>query len=138
MEFIGFNLIKVHGERKKEISGKVEVKTNIKIIDIKKESIEMIKGREVLSFEFEFAINYNPEIAKILFEGEVILAMDSKEAKEILNKWKKKEMDSNVRVNLFNLILSKCTIKSLSLEEEMSLVPHLPLRFVPSENIKKE
>ena len=127
MVVIGFNLRRILVDRKKNISGKISVRTNIDVKEITKEKIEMIKDKEVLSFDFEFLINYDPEVAKLSFEGNVLIALDSKEAKEILNKWKKKELPEEVRINLFNTILSRCSIEALSMEEKMGLPTHFPL-----------
>ncbi len=134
MTLVGFNLIKIQAERKKQISGKIEVKTDINILNIKKEDIEMIKNKDVLSFNFEFSIDYSPDIAKIVFEGEVLLALEQKETKEVLNKWKKKEIEEGLRLNIYNIILTRCSVKALSLEEDMNLFPHIPLpRFTKQE-----
>lgn len=140
MTLVGFNLMKIQAERKKQISGKVEIKTDINVLSIKKEDIEMIKNKDVLSFNFEFSIDYFPEIAKIVFEGEVLLALEQKETKEVLNKWKKKEMEEELKMTLYNIILTRCNVKALTLEEEMNLFPHIPLpRFSkqPAQEQKK-
>jgi hypothetical protein len=127
MVVIGFNLTKVLVERKKTITGKVSIRTNIDIKEINKEKLEMIKDKEVLSFDFQFIIDYDPEVAKLIFEGNILVALASKEAKEILNKWKKKELPEDVRLNIFNTILSRCSIEALSMEEKMGLPTHFPL-----------
>ena len=127
MLVIGFNLRRILIDRKKNVSSKLNVRTNIDIKDIVKEKIEMIKDKEVLSFDFEFTINYDPEFAHLIFEGNILVTFESKQVKDILNKWKKKEIPEEIRVNLFNTILSRCSIEALSLEEKLGLPTHFPL-----------
>ncbi len=124
---IGFNLKRALVERKEEIKGKIEIKSNIDILDIKKESINLSKEKEVLSFLFNFTITYEPKIADLNFQGNVLLLVEPAESKEILKKWKKKQTPQNIRVVIFNTILTRCNIKALELEEDFNLPPHLPL-----------
>lgn len=126
-KIVGFNLSKVSIEREKGIKGKIEIKSNLNITDIKKENLEISKENEVLAFEFSFTINYEPKIAEIVFQGDVLLMVSPAESKEILKKWKKKEILDSIRLLLFNIILTKCNIRALQLEEELNLPTHIPL-----------
>ncbi len=124
---IGFNLKKISAERKENIKTKVEIKSNIDILDIKKEVIDISKDKEVLSFTFNFAINYEPKIANLAFEGNVLLLVEPAEAKDILKRWKKKLTSQDIRLIIFNTIMTRCNIKALELEENIGLPSHIPL-----------
>ncbi len=131
---IGFNLKKISVERKGEIKGKIEIKSNIDILDIKRENIDISKDKDVLGFLFSFTINYEPKIADLVFEGNVLLLMEPAESKDVLKRWKKKQTPADLRLMLFNTILTKCNIKALELEEDLNLPPHLPLpKVIPQQ-----
>jgi len=126
MRIIGFNFKKIVAERKKDLQGKLEIKSNLQIDDIEKENIDI--AGEVLKFHYDYSISYEQGFAEIIFKG-TILALPEKaeDTKKILKDWKKKKIDDNVRMFIFNFIMSKCNLKALQLEEEFGLPPHIPL-----------
>ncbi len=135
MQLIGFNFTKISSERKKAPEGKLEIKSNININSIASEKIEMIKDKDVLKFSFEFKIDYTPEIASLLFEGFILSIVEKDKMKDILKKWKSKKISDEVRLPLFNTILTKCNLKALQLEEELGLPTHVPMpRLQPQAN----
>jgi len=89
---------------------------------------------EVLAVKFNFGLDYEPEMAKIDLEGNLILSLDSKRAKDVLKQWKDKKMPEEFRLPLFNLILRKCSLKALQLEEEMNLPIHFQLPSLKVQN----
>jgi len=123
MRVIGFNLKKLAVERKKEIKGKLEIKSNLSIDSIEKEKIDI--AGEVLKFDFAYEIKYEPNFADILFKGTVLVIPD--DSKKILKDWKKKKIQEETRMPIFNFIMSKCNIKALQLEEEFNFPPHIPM-----------
>ena len=125
---IGFNFEKIHAERKSSPKGKkIQVQSNIDISDIKEEKIELTKDKNALKFDFEFKINYTPNIAEVIFKGHVLGLFDKNKAKDVLKKWKSKKISDELRVPLFNYILTKCSLKALVFEDEFGLPPHIPL-----------
>ncbi|MEK6850274.1 MAG: hypothetical protein AABX85_01730 [Nanoarchaeota archaeon] len=140
MNVLSFNFTKISAERKLPFKHK-SIRTNIEFINIEKDEIEMLKDSEVIKISFNFVVDYSESkekeeskepTGKIIFEGVVILSADKEESKEILEAWKNKKLPETTKAALFNLILKKCSIKALSLEEELNLPYHLPLP-----NIKK-
>jgi hypothetical protein len=136
MQIVGFNFSKISAEKKKEPVGKIEVKSNIDLKSVETEKMDMIKDKEVLKFNFNFSINYEPAIANLLFEGKVLIMFEKEAAKEVLKRWKTKKLEDEVRIPLYNLILTRCNIKSLQLEEEFLLPTHIPLPKIRPENSK--
>jgi hypothetical protein len=126
MKIIGFNLTKVSVNRKEKFEGKLEINQNIDIKNVVKDSIP-ITDEEVLKIDFYFQINYSPDFAKLEFEGNILLIPEKEELKSILKSWKDKKIPDETRVPLFNFIMSKCNIKALLLEDEMSLPYHIPM-----------
>lgn len=126
MKIIAFNLTKILTQRKEKIEGKIEVNQNIDIKDIQKDSIP-ITDDEALNIKFSFNINYSNETAKLEFEGNLIALPEKNELKEIQKNWKDKKISDEIRVPLFNFIMSKCNIKALNLEDELNLPYHFPM-----------
>ena len=133
MAIVGFNLLKMSVERKEAIEGEIKVNSNADISDIKKEKVELVKGKETLRISFEFSIVYEPDFAKIEFEGFVLLVEDKNKADSLNKDWKKKKIDTAIKEQVFNLILRKCNIKAFSLEEDLNLPTHFPLPRLKSE-----
>jgi len=126
MRIIGFNLTKIAIERKEEISGDLKITQNVDIKELVKEKTPVTKD-EVLKIKFKFEIKYSNDIAKLEFEGNIILMPDKDEMKMLLDSWKDKKIPETSRIPLFNFIMSKCNIKALSLEDELNLPLHIPL-----------
>jgi len=134
MQIIGFNFENISGEIKKPSNGKFEVNVDINVLSVSQENLDIVKDKPVLKFVFEFSVNYKPELAKINLKGSILAILNQEQTKEILKTWKSEQLPEEVRLPLFNLILSKCTLKALQLEEELSLPTHIPLpRLLPED-----
>jgi len=127
MQIIGFNFEKIQVARKGQPKGKLELKSNINIKAITQEKIEIMKDRPALKFDFEFTVDYKPNVAEIIFQGFVLGLLDKEKTREVVKKWKTKKIPDEARVPLFNFILTKCNLKALHFEEEFGLPPHIPL-----------
>lgn len=146
MRLIGFNFTQIAAERKQSLQQGMNINTNIEFTDVQEEKVEMLKDKTPLKVSFSQVITYSSpkdakkqeEFAKLTFTGSMLLAASSEDAKELLKSWKKKEVPSGVKIPLFNIILSKCAVKSLQLQEELNLPfhPQLP-RLSPQQPQKK-
>ncbi len=134
MRIIGFSFKKIEAERKKDLTGKLEIKSNLQVEDIEKETIDI--AGETLKLSYTYSINYEPGFAEIKFKGTVLAIPDkSEDIKKILKDWKKKKIDDSTKIPVFNFIMSKCNLKALQLEEEFSLPHHIPLpKLVPQQS----
>ena len=136
MRVLGFNLDKISIEKFKNRSGKLEIKANIDIPEIKKIESDLLSTKEeLIQANFHYTIKYEPGFADVDMKGYVVLSLDEKQAKELMKDWKNKEMPEEFRVFLFNVIIRKASIKALQLEDELNLPLHLPL---PTMKVKKE
>lgn len=135
MKYMGFNFRKISIERKEEGSGELKINTNIEIKDLEKAHSEILpSGEEIIIVRFEYNIDYLPNYAKIEFKGDIILSIESKKAKELLDDWKDKKIKEDIRVGILNIILKKANIKALELEDEMNLPLHMPLFKIKRNN----
>ncbi len=137
MRIAGFNFKKISVERTGEKVGDLKINTKIDVphIEILKQEFVQTKD-ELLQIDFEYIVNYEPNFAKIELVGNVIVVLDIENAKEVVKHWKDKEMSNELRISLFNVILRKCNIKALELEDEMNLPLHIP--FPPLKIDSKE
>jgi len=55
----------------------------------------------------------------------VLFAFGKDDSKDILAAWKDKKVLDKVRMPLINLIMNKCTLKALQIEEEFNLPLHI-------------
>jgi len=125
---INYRLEKISIQKTNKPTGPVEAKNNLKIVNIKEESMASLTKEKALAFKFEFNINYEPKIALIEIIGDVIFMQNTKTIKEILDHWKKtKKIDPKIATPIFNFILEKCNIKALGLEEDVELPFHIPI-----------
>ena len=131
MKVIGFNFTKINIERLKdtlEPSEQLKISTQIDVPELKDVKSDILKTKEeILAAKFVYGVNYDPGFAKVELEGKILMALDSKTAKEVLKQWKKKKMPDDFRILLFNVILKKSSLKALDLEEELNLPLHMPM-----------
>lgn len=131
MKLLGFNFNKINIEKIKDFinpSEPLNVSTSIDISEVREIKDHALNTNEaVLEADFSYAVNYKPEIAKLNLGGRIIFSIDSKQAKEIINQAKKKELADDFRIPLFNTILKKAALKAMYLEEELNLPLHMPM-----------
>ena len=122
LRLTGAKLTKINAERNPEFSGKLEIKTNIKV-----NSLEKIKDtKDTIKVLYDFEIDYG-ELGKILIEGILFLSSDAKTIKELLKIQKDKKYNSPEYITITNLIIQKASIKAFEIEEELSLPIHIKL-----------
>jgi len=137
MAIIGFSLTKILLERKETPIRKIEVKSKLQLPSMEKQEVKLVEGRDTLKFNFEYDIEYSPELASISFKGFVLFASDPKHTEEIMKEWKKsKKINKEMQTQIYNFIFNKCNIKALQFEEDFNLPPHLQLPQIKIEDIQ--
>lgn len=129
MAVVGFALHRILTERLKEFTGRVTVRSKADITNIEKSRAKIVApGKDILKVNFNFSITYEPKFAIVDFKGHTLTLEDQKQAKKILRDWEKeKKVDPELKEKVFNVILRKCNVKALEIEEDMNLPPHIPL-----------
>lgn len=128
LKLVASKFLKIEAERDPEFSGKIEVKTNIKI-----DSIEKIeKTKDAIKVSYNFEVIYT-ELGKISIKGTLFLSGDSKSVQKILEHQKNKAYEAPEYMLITNLIIQKASIRAFELEEELGLPIHVKL---PSLSIK--
>lgn len=139
MKLMGFNFTKINVEKMSNNLENLKLNTKIDISEISDVKSNLLKTKdEIISVRFSYGIFYDPDVAKIEFEGGILLALDSKKAREVLKQWKDKKIPDDFRLNVFNLILKKSSLRALQLEEELNLPTHFPLPSLKLPENKEE
>ncbi len=128
MKIVGFSFTKISVEKINEVNKELKVNTNIDISDIRELKSHILKTKEeLLGVNFTFTVNYEPNFAKVITKGNLIVSVEPKISKEILKQWENKKMPEDFKLSLFNIILRKSSLKTFQLEDEMNLPLHLPI-----------
>ncbi len=127
MKVLGFNFTKISAERSQKQEPTKKISNNIEFNEVAKDKLDMLKDTEILKISFSHTIDYEPGNAKLAFEGVILLQADQETIKNSLKSWKKKQIPSTIRISLINLILTKCALRALSMEEELGLPLHIQL-----------
>ena len=133
MPIVGFHLEKTIAERSKKLQKGMKATHNITITSVQNEDIEMGKTSKKpgLKFTFEYNVDYQPKIGRVLIEGSVLYLDDEKIVKGIMGDWKKdKNLNPEVSAQILNTAIVRCTIKALSMAQEVNLPPHMPIPTV--------
>ena len=138
MRIIGFNFTKINAAKLKDSStAKVDIKSNIHISSIEKAESDLLKDETVISIDFEYTIDYNPDFAKLSFEGKILVVTDETNGKEILDLWSsEKGINPKIRPLVFNSIFTRSNIRALDLEQEINLPPHIPLPRISADSLQ--
>jgi len=127
MKVMGFNFTKVSGEIF-SVGKNIKVDTEMDIRDVKEVDNAFLSTKEkLLEAKFSYRVNYEPNVAKIIIEGTVLLALSEKGSEDVLKEWKTKVLPEDFKLSLVNTVMRRCTLKALNLCEELNLPIHIPL-----------
>ncbi|HJX06037.1 MAG TPA: hypothetical protein VJ461_04950 [Candidatus Nanoarchaeia archaeon] len=137
MTVIGFSFTKMLVEKTNPVKGKVSINNNVGIKELEETKLNINTNKKALKLNFEFSSVYEPNIGKILLEGEVIYLIDKERAEDVVKNWKKnKKIEQEMMTNVLNQVLTKCNIQALILSKDMNLPPPIPLPKVGGEKAK--
>ncbi len=130
MKAIGNSFKKISIERKSEPQDKkININTDVQVKNVKKQTTDIFKDKDTFIIDYEYKINYEPNMANILFTGSVVFLMEDNEkelSKKVLEEWKKEKIPEDFKIPLFNVIFARCNLKALQLEEYLNLPLHIP------------
>jgi hypothetical protein len=128
MTVIGFSFTKMLVEKHSPVKGKISINNNVGITAVDETKIDINTDKKSIKLTFEFTSSYDPNVAKILLQGEVIYLMPKAKAEETVKNWKKnKKLDKEVMSQVLNNVLAKCNVEALILSKDMNLPPPMPL-----------
>jgi hypothetical protein len=134
VKLLGFNITELSVKREEEFKGELRVNSDIKIESLEKQKLDLVQ-QDVLRVNFGFKITYE-ELGEVDMKGHLFLLLDEKTTKTALSEWKKnKKLLQDVNLFTVNLILQKCSLKALQLEEELGLPLHMQMpRAMPQQD----
>ncbi|MBT3691218.1 hypothetical protein HOG16_03185 [Candidatus Woesearchaeota archaeon] len=128
MPIIGLNFDKIGAKKDNKITGKLEIKNNIKISSVEQEKLSLTNSEDILKISFEFKVAYEPKIGGIQINGHILYMDEPKKIDDISKIWKKnKGLPKELSAQVINAILAKCNIKSLMLSQDVNLPPNIKL-----------
>ena len=128
MPIVKINVHKVNAERSlKAKGGQIKINNNVSIKDV--EDLDFsVEGKKGLKFTYDFACHYEPDLGKIVVEGQVLFVDDTVVIDEVRETWKKnKKIPMPVMEQIVNAALHKGNIQAIKISEEVSLPSPLPL-----------
>ena len=129
IKVINTKFLEIEAKRNPEFSGKLTIKTNVKI-----NSLEKVKdSKDILKITYIFEIDYG-ELGKVKLNGELFLFSDAKTIKTILKNKENKEYNTEEYIEITNLIIQKASVKAFELEEELGLPIHIKLPTLSMKN----
>ena len=129
IRLVGSRITKISANRNPEFKGKLNMSTNIKILDAEK----IKESKDTIKVTYEYTIDYE-ELGQITLGGILFISSDQKTLKDMLKQHKDKNYETPEQLALTNLIIQKASIKAIDLEDELSLPIHVKL---PALNFKK-
>jgi len=126
---IGYNFTKIEAERKKDISGKVDISSTVKITSVEEKEIEVLNKQKVLEIGFEFIVEYKKDFGKVHMIG--FLLYDGRDAKDAVKMWKRdKKVPESIDLEVKNFLFKKCLTLAIILADEIRFPSPLPFPMV--------
>tara|TARA_Y100000310_G_scaffold201978_1_gene202051 strand:- start:3134 stop:3577 length:444 start_codon:yes stop_codon:yes gene_type:complete len=128
---VGFAFKKINISRKDTLSKGMKVKYNMDISSISEENVSLSTKQKVLALDFDFTVDYEPDAANLAISGTVNYMAAADEVKKTLDLWKEsKKLPKDILILVTNVILDKCNVKALELEQDLNLPTHIPMPSV--------
>ena len=128
MAVIGFSFNKLLAERTKPAKGKINISNNVIITDAEEGKMSLGSGKKALKVGFKFTSKYEPKVAILEIEGDLVYMAEEKKADELLKQWKKeKKMPKEVMQDLINNVLTKCNVQAIVMSRDISIPTPFPM-----------
>ncbi|HDN83504.1 MAG TPA: hypothetical protein ENG50_03975 [Candidatus Altiarchaeales archaeon] len=129
MPVVAFRLNKIEGKRNDDVAleGSLEVRSNFKILSVKK--VE----NDTLRVNFDFEVEYNPDVGKIEFEG--YLLYQNSNITEVIKEEDERSLTlkEDVIREISTVIIRESLIESVSVAKQLRLPVPIKLPRVSSE-----
>ncbi|MBI2564550.1 hypothetical protein HYV79_00990 [Candidatus Woesearchaeota archaeon] len=136
MTVLGLGFTKINLEKKKAVDGKVNIQSNANILNVEKADLRVTSKQGALKFTFDFVSQYDPDVATLRLEGDVLWLDSLDETEKVLKNWKKdKKVSPEIMVPVLNAVLSRAHIEALILTRELNLPPPIQLPRVEAKQI---
>ncbi len=136
MSVIGFNFNKILVERLGVKKGKISISNNIGITNVIEAKVPFANDKmKCIKVEFKFESKYEPDVAIISLEGDILYMLPTESADNLMTSWStKKNLSGDLIQPIMNAILSKANVEALILSKELNLPSPIPLPKVNIQN----
>lgn len=126
MTIIGFNFSKINVEKKQTSDGKISIKNNLSIKNLRNKEIGLSKEQGAFEADFDYSVVYQDEkkssFGKISLEGSMVFLGEKALINDVIKQYKKdKSIKPEIVTPLLNFTFNKCTVESLLLSKEVNL-----------------
>lgn len=134
MAILNFNFNKILVEKTGKPTKQINIKSGMNVVDVQPSKVVEGSKQKAFSISFKFETQYEPNMASILLEGDLLFLADDVLAKEINEAWEsKKSLPKEVALVVFNKILHNCNVEALILSREVGLPAPVQLPKIKAE-----
>lgn len=127
MAIIGFNFTKIAAQRISGRTGKINITNNIGVRNIEASKFSGDSKRSAVKISFRYDGIYDPKVAHLQFDGDVILLLEKKAADDLVAGWKEGKADTKILMGAMNHVLERCNIEAIILSRDLNLPSPVPL-----------
>ncbi len=129
MTIIGFNFRKMVAERNAITAPKVDVSSNVAVKKVEEAFIPVGTSKQkALKFSYEYTAQYKPNVGSMTIEGDLLFLTAGDTVDKVIKEWKKKKfVDKEILSPVLNTILTRCSIKGLTMSQDLGLPSPLQL-----------
>src|SRR3989338_2008665 len=124
-----FAFIKVNMEKKTPPKGRISVVNNVKVTDVREGKMSAGESsRRALNMFFSYDTDYQPNAAVLSLQGSLLYSNTDEVLNQVMESWKNEQkLPPEVREEIMNTVIARCTIKSLILADNFNLPPPINL-----------
>lgn len=128
MAIVGFSFTKIDAQKKSGAKGKVNISNNVSLSNVEDAKLTMAKEKQSLRVSFAFETKYEPSLALIRLEGDILMLEEKKRGDEILKHWSTSQaLPKELMQSVLNHILDRCNVEALILARDLGLPAPVPL-----------
>ena len=134
MNILNITFNSINAERKGVPKGPISVSNNINIDDVEQVKIGLDETKSSIKVAFTYKTQYSSDFAFLQIKGEVLIIEEAKEAKKMVDKWKKdKTLEAEAARKLLNNVMNKCSMETILLSRELGLPSPIPLPSIKAQ-----
>ena len=134
MNILKITFNSINAERKGVPKGPISVSNNINIDDVEQVKIGLDETKSSIKVAFTYKTQYSSDFAFLQIKGEVLIIEEAKEAKKMVDKWKKdKTLEAEAARKLLNNVMNKCSMETILLSRELGLPSPIPLPSIKAQ-----
>ncbi len=131
MPVLGYSLKSISFDKKDVSEGVKKVDINVlpKVVNVEEKKYEMFGDGMHLLVEFEFTVNYSPDIATMKLEGDLVYS--TPDNKKVVKEWSKSQkLPEDIDLEIKNFLFRRCLTLGINMSSDMQLPPPVMFPFM--------